>query len=94
VAYLHGQGVCHRDLKPDNIVVSDNGIVKLLDFNVAKRSTKNIVGGTGLKLWSAPETRRALSYSEKCDSWSLGLILATLLSGQFPCEEASFEQRR
>ena len=40
-----------------------------------------LMGGTGLKQWSAPETRIQLTYSEKCDVWSAGCILYYLISG-------------
>lgn len=95
VVYLHEQKVCHRDLKPDNIIFCADGDVKLIDFNVAfKFSSQKIKGGTGLKQWSAPETRQSFEYDEKCDVWSLGLILAYMLSMYIPSEAHSFEQIR
>lgn len=55
---MHEEGrVCHRDLKPDNIIVGDDLLVTLIDFNVAKQIEAPIHGGTGIKHWSAPETR-------------------------------------
>ena len=70
VSYLHYEGVAHRDLKPDNIIVDlKNESIKVIDFNTAVRFSSrtskekpvaylsNISGGTGLKQWSAPETR-------------------------------------
>ena len=87
VAYLHSEGICHRDIKPDNLVVDlDTNKVKLIDFNTATKITvgsylNEIQGGTGLRMWSAPETRRELFYSAKCDLWSVGCILYYLLSG-------------
>ena len=94
VAYLHQQGVCYRDLKPDNIVVSpDCESLKIVDFNTAHQYSEehaDIMGSTGLKHWSAPETRQALSYNELCDEWSLGLILAYMVTGKQPCPSHSF----
>jgi serine/threonine protein kinase len=87
--------VCHRDLKPDNVIVNDDFTsLKLIDFNVAisyQESEGKIQGGTGYKHWSAPETRKELHYDEKCDVWSLGMILAFMLSnGKMPKEDLTF----
>lgn len=84
--YIHELGICHRDLKPDNIIVDEFFTLFLIDFNVAARfkdpCADEILGGTGLKKWSAPETRTQLMYSSKCDSWSVGCILYFMLSGK------------
>jgi serine/threonine protein kinase len=68
--------------------------LKLIDFNTAiKFSEKDspgnlptysnvITGGTGVKTWSAPETRTQLNYSAKCDSFSCGCILFFMLTGR------------
>ena len=65
---------------------SDNLKLKMYDFNTAVQVTPHkyedqIVGGTGVKKWSAPETRKQLTYSGKCDIWSVGCILFFLITG-------------
>lgn len=102
LVYMHAERVCHRDLKPDNIIVNpmDNSL-KIIDFNVsaqyekgASGYTDTIQGGTGLKEWSAPETRTSLTYSAKCDSWSMGLILSFMLLRKMPNKaKASIDAR-
>jgi serine/threonine protein kinase len=77
---IHDANVCHRDLKPDNIVIRNkNGETKLtiIDFNVAVDLDMSpaISGNTGLKQWSAPETRSNPIYSSKCDIWSFGCLV-------------------
>ena len=99
INYLHENKICHRDLKPDNILVAHespttfrDGIeneptikVKIIDFNVAVRlqdETSKIQGGTGLKEWSAPETRLKLHTDNKIDCWTLGCIMFLLCTGE------------
>lgn len=95
VSYMHSLNVCHRDLKPDNLII-DGDKLTIIDFNVGARMAADgdVQGGQGLKEWSAPETRRSLSYNgAKSDVWSLGLILGYMLSGKSPKAEMSSEER-
>ena len=64
INYLHENRICHRDLKPDNILVTQESSsavkIKLIDFNVSVKledENSKVEGPTGLKEWSAPETR-------------------------------------
>lgn len=92
ITALHERNICHRDIKPDNIILSvdenkqSGYLLTVVDLNVAfdLLESKLITGATGLKEWSAPETRNALHYNEKCDIYSLGCILQLLLTGATP----------
>ena len=100
INYLHENRICHRDLKPDNILVAHETStikagcknqtavkVKIIDFNVAVRlqdETSKIQGGTGLKEWSAPETRLQFLTDYKIDCWTLGCVMFLLCTGEQP----------
>ena len=97
---MHKNGVCHRDLKPDNIIVDSSNNIKLIDFNVfasfdyseEEPYPKTICGGTGLKEWSAPETRTESFYSAKSDIWSVGCIFHNMLTGVSISNEFSYDK--
>ncbi len=86
LAYLHGQQppVVHRDFAPDNMILSDNGMLKLVDFNVAQQ-TDSVMTGTivGKQSYVPPEQLRGLA-STRSDIYALGASLFFLLTGQDP----------
>ena len=99
INYCHSHGIVHCDLKPDNIIFespneedeneNDNILnlldLKLLDFGLSSRIKKNekLNNTVGTRYFIAPETIRG-EYDEKCDVWSIGVILYYILSGKFP----------
>jgi len=106
VNYLHMNGVCHRDLKPNNILVSRDGkIVKITDFNVSKFSENKSKTYTALstgnyKMWThtgtlaftAPEVFIDSQYTEAVDMWSAGVVLYTMLCGYQPFQGEDIEE--
>lgn len=85
-AHLHGLGVVHRDLKPDNLI-SSKGVVKICDFGLAARlpaSGQGLSGIVGTAPYKAPEMLNSERYETSVDVWSVGVIAYVLFYGTFP----------
>jgi len=90
LAYAHRQGLLHRDVKPANILVTKDDIVKLSDFGIARAMTTQTVTVTqpGLVMGSvyylSPEQAQGHDLTETSDLYSLGVVLYQMLSGKLP----------
>ncbi|XP_046375313.1 glycogen synthase kinase-3 beta-like isoform X2 [Haliotis cracherodii] len=86
LAYIHSQGVCHRDIKPQNLLLDpETGILKLCDFGSAKVLVKGEPNVSYIcsRYYRAPELIfGATDYTAQIDVWSAGCVLAELLLGQ------------
>ncbi|CAD8055051.1 unnamed protein product [Paramecium sonneborni] len=85
--YLHSNRIIHRDMKPQNILLSANGVVKLCDFGFARAMSTNtqvLHSIKGTPLYMAPELVQEQPYNHTVDLWSLGVILYELFVGQPP----------
>jgi calcium-dependent protein kinase len=87
INHCHAKNICHRDLKPENILIDENNVIKLIDFGTAGRVDPKlgISGLRGTSYYLAPEVLdESKSYNQKCDIWSMGVILFVLLTGNAP----------
>ncbi|HEX4943518.1 MAG TPA: protein kinase [Usitatibacteraceae bacterium] len=87
LAYSHGQGVIHRDLKPGNILVNDDGRIKITDFGVARidTSTLTVMGDiVGTPHYMAPEQFAGQPSTPRTDLYQVGVIVYELLTGARP----------
>jgi hypothetical protein len=85
--YLHSNRIIHRDMKPQNILISADGTVKLCDFGFARAMSQNTFVLTSIKgtpLYMAPELVQEKPYTHAVDLWSLGVILYELFVGKPP----------
>jgi serine/threonine protein kinase len=89
--YLHRSGVCHRDIKSENILVSPEGRCKITDYGASKVLRSSIAGVStmlntfvGTPFYVAPEVVRGESYGRSAHIWSVGCLAYELLTGAPP----------
>lgn len=84
----HDNNIIHRDIKPQNIIISKEGKVKVTDFGIAKAATSNTItsNAMGSVHYISPEQARGGYSDEKSDIYSLGVTLYEMLAGTVPFE--------
>ena len=95
LGYVHTQKIIHRDLKPDNIHITTAGVVKLIDFGIAKTEGLQMTRAgyvLGTPFYMAPEQVTGENITEQVDVYAFGVLLFELLTGRKPVDAEAVER--
>ncbi|KAJ6411748.1 hypothetical protein OIU84_008347 [Salix udensis] len=92
--YLHSQGILHRDLKSENLLLGEDMSVKVADFGISCLESQcgSAKGFTGTYRWMAPEMIKEKHHTKKVDVYSFGIVLWELLTAMIPFDNMTPEQ--
>ena len=86
IGVAHAANIIHRDIKPQNIIISKDGKVKVTDFGIAKATTSNTISSNamGSVPYTTPEQARGGFSDQKSDNYTIGITLYEMVTGQVP----------
>jgi tetratricopeptide (TPR) repeat protein len=84
LAAAHRRHIVHGDVKPENVIVTPDGVAKILDFGIARLAGSEAGGALGTLAYMSPEQRRGDIVDERTDVWSYGMVLREMLTGKLP----------
>jgi len=84
LSYLHSQSIAYRDMKPENLLVANDGHIRITDFGFAKKIEDKTYTLCGTPDYLAPEIILGQGHNQGVDWWAFGILLFELLSGYPP----------
>ena len=89
VRYLHQRKFVYRDIKPENIMVLENGYIKIIDFGTAKKIEDKTKTTMGTPHYMAPEMILGSGYSFEVDYWAIAICMYEFICGEVPFADQS-----
>ncbi|HSK05490.1 MAG TPA: protein kinase, partial [Kofleriaceae bacterium] len=90
IAEAHRRGLVHADLKPENVIIPDDGRVRVVDFGLARLAQSAPNAASGTPAYMAPERWRGAPPTGAIDVWALGVMLHELITGRRPIDNDAF----
>ncbi|MCI0697475.1 protein kinase [candidate division KSB1 bacterium] len=88
LARAHEHGITHRDIKPANVMITKDGVIKIVDFGLAKLAGQERITKSGMTVgtvaYMSPEQAQGIDVDHRTDIWALGIVLYEMVTGQLP----------